>query len=97
MSNDETADELGRLREEVAALQDARREKAAAETAEPAVVEVARKETAATAPNVDELSATDKSQLDELAELLQAEIKDLPTVTCLAVFSLGILMGRLMR
>ena len=56
-------------------------------------------EAAAPAP-ADEAEAGDeevKSQLDELAALLEHEIRDLPTITCLAVFSLGILMGRLLR
>ena len=42
-------------------------------------------------------SESPHSQLDELIELLEAEVKDLPTVTCLLVFSLGILMGRFLR
>jgi hypothetical protein len=38
-----------------------------------------------------------KSQVDELVKLLETEVRDLPAVTCLLVFSLGILMGRFMR
>ena len=95
MSNDETARELEKLRADVAALSDARREAAAQPAETPA---------AAAAPIPDKMEAADqvvteeqKSQLEELGELLQAEIRDLPTITCLTVFSLGILMGRLMR
>ena len=44
-----------------------------------------------------EAAEPEHSQLDELLELLEAEIKDLPTITCLIVFSLGILMGRFLR
>ena len=95
MSNDETARELEKLRADVAALSDARREAAAQPAETP---------TAAAEPIPDEMKAGDevvteeqKSQLEELGELLQAEIRDLPTITCLTVFSLGILMGRLMR
>jgi hypothetical protein len=44
-----------------------------------------------------EAAGPEHSQLDELLELLEAEIKDLPTITCLIVFSLGILMGRFLR
>ncbi|QOL27177.1 hypothetical protein LP316_07795 [Thalassotalea sp. LPB0316] len=40
---------------------------------------------------------SDQAQLEELKALLAKEIKDLPTVTTLAVFSLGILMGRYLR
>ena len=38
-----------------------------------------------------------RSQLHELTELLEAEIRDLPTITCLAVFTAGILLGRFLR
>ena len=95
MNNDETARELEKLRADVAALSDARREAAAQPT-----------ETPSTEPEpipgemeaVDEVVTEEqKSQLEELGELLQADIRDLPTITCLTVFSLGILMGRLMR
>ena len=95
MSQDDTLRELERLRADVAALSDARRE-AAVKPAEPPPE--------ASATPVSEAAAIDaavteeqKSQLEELGDLLQAEIRDLPTITCLAVFSLGILMGRLMR
>ena len=95
MSKDETARELEKLRADVAALSDARKE-ATASTAEPPPDAA---EPAKTAQIASDLGVTDeqKSQLEELGDLLQAEIRDLPTITCLAVFSLGILMGRLMR
>ena len=95
MSKDETARELERLRADVAALSDARRE-ATAKSAEPqpVVEETPAAAVAASAPAVPE---EQKTQLEELGDLLQAEIRDLPTITCLTVFSLGILMGRLMR
>ena len=95
MSNDETARELEKLRADVAVLSDARRE-AAGKATEPAQ---AAAETATVDTTADDMAVTEeqKSQLEELGELLQAEIRDLPTITCLAVFSLGILMGRLMR
>ncbi len=94
MSEDETALELKRLRADVAALSDARREAASAPT------EPAPNDTDASAtppPSAAELPEATKSQMEELGDLLQAEIRDLPTITCLTVFSLGILMGRLMR
>ena len=95
MSNDETARELEKLRADVAALSDARRE-AAAQPAETPPTEPEPKPGEMEA--VDEVVTEEqKSQLEELGELLQAEIRDLPTITCLTVFSLGILMGRLMR
>jgi hypothetical protein len=95
MTSNDTLRELEKLRADVAALSDARRD-AAARPAEPPAE--------ASATPVPEAAAIDaavteeqKSQLEELGDLLQAEIRDLPTITCLAVFSLGILMGRLMR
>jgi len=99
VSSDETSLELKKLHEELAALQDAKRlqERATAEAdaaaPEPKVVE----EAVVQATAAEDIPDDQQSQLEELADLLHAEIKDLPTITCLAVFSLGILMGRLMR
>jgi hypothetical protein len=95
MSKDETARELEKLRADVAALSDARRESAA----KPAETQSVVNEAAATEqPAGDSVVPEEqKTQLEELGDLLQAEIRDLPTITCLTVFSLGILMGRLMR
>ncbi len=95
MSKDETARELEKLRADVAALSDARRE-AAAKTEEPQPV-VAEALAADHSSSGSEVPDDQKTQLEELGDLLQAEIRDLPTITCLTVFSLGILMGRLMR
>jgi hypothetical protein len=96
MANDETARELEKLRADVAALSDARRESASRPTEPQPVVEPepAAVESAASEAVVPE---EQKTQLEELGDLLQAEIRDLPTITCLTVFSLGILMGRMMR
>ena len=82
MINEETARELEKLREDVASLSDVR--KKAADKLEDALDEIAIPE---------EL----KTQLEELGKLLQAEIRDLPAITCLAIFALGVLMGRMMR
>ena len=93
MTGDDTARELEKLRADVAALSEARREdsaKAAEPSPEPAPV-------SDPAPAEFALPEEQRSQLEELGDLLQQEIRDLPTITCLAVFSLGILMGRLMR
>lgn len=88
MSDSDTAKELEKLRADVTALSDAHREATSA-PAEPATV---------SPPAADEdLPEATKTQMEELGDLLQAEIRDLPTITCLTVFSLGILMGRLMR
>ena len=96
MSRGDTERELEKLRADVAALSDARRE-AAAKSAEPQPV-VEEKPMAAEVSSSDEIVPDEqKTQLEELGDLLQAEIRDLPTITCLTVFSLGILMGRMMR
>ena len=95
MSKDETARELEKLRADVAALSDVRRE-AAAKSAEPQPVVEEAAATERLADDAD-MPEVQKTQLEELGDLLQAEIRDLPTITCLTVFSLGILMGRLMR
>ena len=97
MSRDDTALELQKLRAEVAALSDAHREAAP----EQVDVEIAAGATSAAetvdATEPDVAAEVEASQLEELGTLLEAQIKDLPTITTLAVFSLGILMGRLMR
>ncbi len=94
MNKEETALELEKLRADVAALSEARRSDA------EQVAERSRPEPApdnAPSPPVADLPEEQRTQLEELGDLLQQEIRDLPTITCLAVFSLGILMGRLMR
>lgn len=95
MSKDETARELEKLRADVAALSDARKQDAAATTVAPASEEPPP--VAVGAASIETLPEEQKTQLEELGDLLQAEVRDLPTITCLTVFSLGILMGRLMR
>ena len=95
MSKDETARELARLRADMDALSEERKVAAEREAEPPPDVA----EPAKIAQIASDLGVRDEqqSQLEELGDLLQAEIRDLPTITCLAVFSLGILMGRLMR
>jgi hypothetical protein len=95
MSKDETTRELEKLRADVAALSDARREAAA----RPAEAQPVVEETPAATVSASEAAIPEeqKTQFEELGDLLQAEIRDLPTITCLTVFSLGILMGRMMR
>ncbi len=94
MSKGETERELEKLRADVAALSDARREAASTPVEPPPVVA----EPAAVSPPADaELPEETKSQMVELGDLLQAEFRVFPSITCLTVFSLGILMGRLMR
>ncbi len=95
MTDSDTAKELEKLRADVAALSDAHREATSAPAEPPPGVAASA---AVSPPAADEdLPEATKTQMEELGDLLQAEIRDLPTITCLTVFSLGILMGRLMR
>jgi hypothetical protein len=95
MAGDETGRELEKLRAEMAVLADARREAASVPVETLPVAAMAVEEAATT--DDTEASTASKTQFEELGDLLQAEIRDLPTITCLTVFSLGIIMGRLMR
>jgi len=108
MSSDETASELAKLRAELAALKETQQAAPAPSPPSAATAPDASASASASASAArDEVSAEIneaigeegevKSQLHELAELLENEIRDLPTITCLAVFSVGILMGRLLR
>jgi hypothetical protein len=89
MSKEEMQGELERLRKEVAALSQARREK----RPEPPPEE---EEALSTTPPAEDDQAT-KNQVEELLKLLQDEIRDMPTITTVAVFALGILVGRFLR
>ena len=89
MSNEEMRQELERLRKEVAALSQARQEK----KPEPPPEE---EEALTTAESAEDDQAT-KGQVEELIKLLQEEIRDMPTITTVAVFALGILVGRFLR
>ena len=102
MTKDESQRELEKLRAEVAQLKAAKQEQAA-QTAqaqqlaeEQAVQESITEETVSAEPESQE-TVNEQAQVDELMALLGKEIKDLPTVTTLAVFSLGLLMGRYLR
>lgn len=92
MSSSDTAQELEKLRAEVAALRAAKEDTGA----EPAKTEAAP-DPAPEEPEAKESADHVKKQLTELADLLEMEIRDLPTITCLAVFTAGILLGRFLR
>jgi hypothetical protein len=94
MSNDETRAELEKLRADVESLTAAREEKPVETSAQPQTEAVVAADAVAEDPGI---SDEQRTQIEELGDLLQQEIRDLPTITCLAVFSLGILMGRMMR
>lgn len=103
MTGDDMHKELEQLREEVAALSAARASRQAAEAApettagsqapEPEEVKDVIEQAKVAVAADEELG----SQFDQLFEQLEHEIKDLPAVTTLAVFSLGVLFGRLLR
>lgn len=104
MTGDDMHKELEQLRAEVAALSAARASKQAEEAqSESAPVEPQ----ASAAGDVNEIieqareavadDAELKGEFDQLFEHLEKEIKDLPAITTLAVFSLGVLFGRLLR
>jgi len=89
MSTSDVQEELKQLREEVAALSAARKQKESPTTSENEE-----------APTDTEQGGTEhaiKGQIEELIKLLQDEIRDMPAVTTLAVFALGVLMGRHLR
>ncbi|MFW2406000.1 MAG: hypothetical protein ACN4GT_14610 [Gammaproteobacteria bacterium] len=97
MTSSETSLELDKLRAEVAALR-AAKEEAATEPDGPAAASAEPSPSAATAAAEEEAPETHiKSQLEELTDLLETEIRDLPTITSLAVFTAGILLGRFLR
>lgn len=101
MTQEDVAGELARLREDVAALKAARASSGADREPAPIATEPTdRREAAEGASAPDETGDGEhdlKSQLDELGDLLHEELKEMPAVTSLAVFSLGILLGRFLR
>ena len=104
MTDENMHEELEQLRAEVAELADSRASKKKAEAqSETTPVEPQAKETNDDIDIVEQARATTAddpeltSQFDQLIEHLEHEIKDLPAITTLAVFSLGVLFGRLLR
>jgi hypothetical protein len=101
MSGDDIHRELEQLRAEVSALSAARANKKAPveTTPEESTTPEAEQlndiigQTKAAVEDDEEL----KGQFDQLFEQFEKEIKDLPAITTLAVFSLGVLFGRLLR
>ena len=96
MSSEDMARELERLRADVAALKEARRESGVPppDTPQEGQAPAAFSSSSGVA---EELSETVQSQLEELGELIHDEVKNLPAVTGLTIFTLGILLGRFLR
>ena len=89
MSTSDVQQELAALRKEVAALSAARKQKEA-----PAGPD---NDDARTDTEQRDAGNAIKGQIEELTTLLQEEFREMPAVTTLAVFALGVLMGRLLR
>jgi len=104
MADENMHKELEQLRAEVAALSAARASKKAdeAETqSDPKDHQLSESEEITGiiehAQAAVEADSELKGQFDQLFEQLEQDIKDLPAITTLAVFSLGVLFGRLLR
>lgn len=95
MRNEEIKAELAALRAEVVALAEARKQ--APEAHRPSEPP----ESAVLATDQDTSSETEHEgfmgQVQELVELLEHELRETPVVSGLAIFSLGILVGRFLR
>ena len=96
--------ELESLRAEVAALSKARaKERRLAPEPDPSPAPVTQSvpSTAATVVDAAGVDIDDpeavRTQMDKLLAQLENEIRDMPTITTLGVFSLGVLFGRLLR
>jgi hypothetical protein len=89
MSVSDVQKELDQLRKEVAALSAARKQKEA--------TSAQNNDNASSDAEEDDAGHEIKGQIEELIKLLQDEIRDMPALTALAVFALGVLMGRLLR
>lgn len=100
MTDKEMQKELDSLRSQVAALSSARKSERRQETikkvsSEPEP-ELAEAVTESAAIDINDPEAL-QSHMDKLLAQLEDEIRDMPTITTLAVFSLGVLFGRLLR
>lgn len=104
MSDKETQKELESLRAEVAALSKARAEErkpTQKQEPEPAPAASTAQTTAAAVVDAAGIDIDDpdavQGQVEKLLAQLEHEIRDMPTITTLGVFSLGVLFGRLLR
>lgn len=105
MSNDDIQKDLAQLRAEVAALSATRQQGPATpkDTGSPSkgsrrkASDQEGSASGTAAKETPHSGAKGKGQLEELIDLLEEEVKDRPAITCLVIFSLGILMGRYLR
>jgi hypothetical protein len=91
MGTSDVQQELDQLRKEVAALSAARKQK------EPPITQDDGADEAPPDAEPGEQEHAIKDQIEELIKLMQDEIRDMPAVTTLVVFALGIIMGRHLR
>ncbi|MGD8476382.1 MAG: hypothetical protein PVI98_04500 [Burkholderiales bacterium] len=89
MTNADVHAELLRLRKQVEELARARKQQEAKSQPEDDDVEME--------PESSEAENTIKQHIDDLMKLLQEEIHDMPALPTLAVFMLGVLVGRYLR
>jgi hypothetical protein len=90
MAKQNVEQEIKELRGQVAALSRARKQARTSEVEEPAETPKARpSKRTAKEPDLG-------GQFDELYRLLEEQIKDIPTITAIGIFALGILLGRLL-
>ena len=94
MRNEEIKSELSALRAEVVALAAARERAVAPDP--PREGAALSTSTGAEAPSDSEHEGF-MGQVQELVELLEHELSETPVVSGLAIFSLGILVGRFLR
>lgn len=96
MGNSDMALELEKMRAELAALKQSRSDDTAQADVNAAAA-IATVDVEESVVEAEESAGAIKNQFEELTDLLKDEIGELPTITTVVVFSLGILMGRLMR
>lgn len=89
MTNADVHAELLRLRKQVEELAKARKQQEAKSQPEDDDVEMEQESS--------EAEDTIKQHIDDLMKLLREEIHDMPALPTLAVFMLGVLVGRYLR
>lgn len=92
MRNEEIMAELTALRAEVLALAEARKEVESQAAAEPQAVEQVAEDVESSPEHEGFMG-----QVHELVELLEEELKETPVLSGIVIFSLGVLVGRLLR
>jgi hypothetical protein len=92
MRNEEIKAELSALRAEVVALSEARKQAESEAAPHPSAIATSETET-----ETDVEPEGVLSQVRELVELLEEELKETPVLSGLVIFSVGIIVGRFLR